>query len=196
MITDVVLKAQALWLLLILCAQADMFLGWMGSAALKTTQNCRSGTLNDTSGVWKVFAKKRLKWGESSLFELKNFTQFCLCSTVCSVQFGRTQLVPPVCPMARSSPRGHTLLLCSCSVLIFREQLFQRINTLPCRRNSRKHPATDSGSRCPSSWTFLCQKQRGFVSWPAKGWELQTLYSLGCPKEITFQSAELNLWRC
>lgn len=98
--------------------------------------------------------------------------------------------------MAHSSPRGHTLLLCFCSVLIFREQLFQRINTLPCRRNSRKHPASDSSSRCPSSRTFLCQKRRGFVSCPAKGWELQTLYSRARPKEITFQSAELKLWSC
>lgn len=101
-----------------------------------------------------------------------------------------------VCPMARSSPRGHTLLLYFCPILIFREQLFQRINTLPCRRSSRKHPASDSGSRCPSSWTLLCQNRRGFVSWAAKGWELQTLCSRAWPKEITFQSTELKLWSC
>lgn len=98
--------------------------------------------------------------------------------------------------MAHSSPGGHTLLLCFCSVLIFREQLFQRINTLPCSRNSRKHPAGDSGSRCPSSRASLCQKRRGFVSQPAKGWELQTLCSRGCSKESTFQRAELKLWGC
>lgn len=55
------------------------------------------------------------------------------------------------------------LLLCSCSALIFREQLFQSINTLPCRRNSGKHPASDSGSRCLSHWMSRCQTRRGFA---------------------------------
>lgn len=129
--------------------------------------------------IFFFFSEGGGKKEESIICTLKDFTLFCQRSTVHCVSFGRTQLVPPVCLMARRSPGGHTLLLCFCSVLIFREQLFQRINTLPRRRNSGKHPASDSGSRCPSRWMSPCQNRRGFASWPAKGRGLQAVSPWG-----------------
>lgn len=185
MITNVVLKVHALelWLLFILCAQDDLLLGWMGSAAVGTPQhNSRSGALNVTSSVWKILEdlgfcfflrgdkKRRVSFMCWRALLSSASAPFAACNPG-----EHSSYIPPVCPMARSSPRGHTLLLCSRLVLIFREQLFQRINTLPCRRNSGKHPASDSGSRCPSRWTTLCQNRQGFARRPAKGWELQAV---------------------